>query len=511
MSWPTPQDYAEAVQNPQSCFEDLVLKQATTVTNRLGLPRAVSGQFACVFRLKSTTGEWAVRCFLRETPDQQERYALIGAALNAASLSCIVSFRFVERGIRVRGKWYPVLVMRWIEGMLLNEYVKTNLSSPRKLLDLADQFLDLGKSLHHRGIAHGDLQHGNVVVVNGAPVLVDYDGMFVPALAGRKSHELGHRNYQHPQRREDLFDTNLDRFSLWIIYLALVALSEDSSLWDELDGGDDALIFRATDFREPYNSRAISALQSRANKRLAGIAVTLEHLCSKPVGRLPQLPRPGSSPAPVNNTKVASSTSVSVTKGANGSWIVDWIKTTASNTATRLNSGVERLWRSVRGFFYALVALIVTLILLVSYLDNNRRVTAEKEPDAASSEPTPVVTSPEAVPEAASSETAPDTASPEPASGTMPAATTDAPACTVTSRRAEYTSAQLLQIAVDVSNQGGPGALTVEIDVLSGGAIVERFTQPRSFEAGQTLTVAHRFNTMAYGSDITYSVTCAPE
>ena len=77
-------------------------------------------------------------------------------------------------------------------------------------------------------MAHGDLQHGNVLLV---PVpetgrlslqLVDYDGMFVPALAGFKTGEVGHPAYQHPQRlREAIYNAQIDRFSHLAIYTAI--------------------------------------------------------------------------------------------------------------------------------------------------------------------------------------------------------------------------------------------------------------------------------------------------
>lgn len=330
MSWPTPQDYAEAVQNPKTCFEDSDLKQATAVTNPLGLPRAVSGQFACVFRFRSATGEWAVRCFLQEIRDQQDRYTLISSALGSAKLDCTVSFRFVDRGIRIRGKWYPILVMKWVQGTLLNDYVNNNLSNPSKLLDLAEKFLNLGTSLRKHGIAHGDLQHGNVLIVHDAPILIDYDGMFVPGLDGRNSHEIGHKNYQHPQRRENCFDAKVDWFSLWVIYLTLVALSEDPSLWKELDGGDDALIFRAADFKEPSNSRAISALQGRGKQRLGEIADALEDLCYKPLQRIPQPPgsihsQPSSAPSGTSSVPKTGG----ATSPADGSWMNGWISSPA--------------------------------------------------------------------------------------------------------------------------------------------------------------------------------------
>ena len=50
--------------------------------------------------------------------------------------------------------------------------------------------------------------------------------MFVPSLAGKKSGEVGHPNYQHPQRlREGTYNAEVDRVPLLVVATALRALS----------------------------------------------------------------------------------------------------------------------------------------------------------------------------------------------------------------------------------------------------------------------------------------------
>jgi hypothetical protein len=87
------------------------------------------------------------------------------------------------------------------------------------------------KTLQQASVAHGDLQHGNVFVVGEELRLVDYDGMYVPSLTGKTSHEIGHRNYQHPHRTERDFGPHLDTFSAWVIYASLIVPAIDSTLW----------------------------------------------------------------------------------------------------------------------------------------------------------------------------------------------------------------------------------------------------------------------------------------
>src|SRR5438093_695743 len=82
----------------------------------------------------------------------------------------------------------------------------------------------LAAGLREAGMAHADLQHGNVLLIPGskdnalALRLVDYDGMYVPALADRPSGELGHPNYQHPLRVDQAgYNPGVDRFSHLVI------------------------------------------------------------------------------------------------------------------------------------------------------------------------------------------------------------------------------------------------------------------------------------------------------
>src|SRR5688572_7011157 len=114
--WPTPQDYNEAVQNPRSAFGDAELQECLPETNALGLPRPISGSFASVYHMRSATKHFAVRCFLRNVPDQTERYKRISECLAQANLPYTVPFEYLANGIKVNNIWYPVQKMQWVAG-----------------------------------------------------------------------------------------------------------------------------------------------------------------------------------------------------------------------------------------------------------------------------------------------------------------------------------------------------------------------------------------------------------
>ncbi|MGH2443129.1 MAG: hypothetical protein ACRDFX_08200, partial [Chloroflexota bacterium] len=225
MPWPTPQEYNEAIQNPRANCSDPELAAGTPEVTALGLPRPVTGNFASVYRIRCGNRDWAVRCFWREYADMRQRYEAISRYLAALDLPYTVEFHYLERGIRIRGTWYPVLKMQWVDGVILSTWIEQHLNDRAALAEMAERWRTMMAALEHGGVAHGDLQHGNVMVARNELLLVDYDCMFVPALSGKMSHELGHQHYQHPRRAASDFGPGMDDFSAWVIYLSLLALS----------------------------------------------------------------------------------------------------------------------------------------------------------------------------------------------------------------------------------------------------------------------------------------------
>jgi aminoglycoside phosphotransferase (APT) family kinase protein len=231
MSWPTPQDYNEAVQNPRLAFTDPDLRVGQPELNALQLPRPISGNFACVYKIQSGSQRWAARCFISRVTDLQCRYEAISEYLAKVNLPYTVPFSYASTGIKLQGQSYPLLKMQWVQGESLSTFVGRAVSYPDTLLSLAKVWSKMMADLKAVNIAHGDLQHGNILIVGDQLRLIDYDGMFVPALAGKQSNELGHRNYQLPSRSSWDYGSYLDNFSAWVIYVSLVALAVHPELW----------------------------------------------------------------------------------------------------------------------------------------------------------------------------------------------------------------------------------------------------------------------------------------
>lgn len=298
--FPRGAEYMEALQDPSAAFADPDLAAASPVLTPLGLPRPVSGNFASVFRMDAADGRaWAVRCFVRSFDDMGRRYSAVDAHLARVAGTWRVGFEFQEQGVLVGGEWYPIVKMDWASGQPLLSYIEQHLWDGPALAYLATRFATLVDELRRAGVAHGDLQHGNILVAPGGALrLVDYDGMFVPPLAGLSGNELGHRNYQHPGREPGEFGLHLDSFASWVIYASLVGLSVDPLLWGRLDGGDECLLFRSQDFADPLHSDALAAFETHGDPVLRDLAGRLRSYLASPFSSVPPL-SPDRAPVPV--------------------------------------------------------------------------------------------------------------------------------------------------------------------------------------------------------------------
>lgn len=291
LTWPAQADYIEALQDPASAFLDPGLRAGTVESDSVfNLPRPRSGQMASVYKVFDAHKTWAIRCFNFASNERAERYRAISAFLARSANPYTVEFAYLRDGIIVGSQTYPIVKMEWVEGDLLHTYIANHLNEPDLLTQLARAWVDMARDLHALGMAHGDLQHGNVLVTPAGELkLIDYDGMFVPAFAGSLSLEDGHPNYQHPCRRAEHFGPQLDNFSAWSVYLSIVALSRARSAWDEFGFGDDCLALRRADYVRPSASPAFAAFERAADTDVRKIGGFVRSLLTHEPERLPAL------------------------------------------------------------------------------------------------------------------------------------------------------------------------------------------------------------------------------
>lgn len=283
-AWPAPNDYTDA----KLAFRDQELQQSAVQKSllRRGMPIVWAGNFAQVYELRNARSRWAVKCFTRSSSDLQRRYATIAESITKVNVPYFVEFRFLSDEMLVNGKRYPIVKMAWVEGQSLDRYVETNLHRPQLLLQLAAQLVKMVTDLEKSGIAHGDLQHGNILIGPDGLKLVDYDGLFVPTFAGSRAPERGLPSYQHPRRDDTVYGPTLDRFALLVICTGLCGLALDPSLWWEFNTGENFL-FRKEDFENPHASSLFRRLATIPDEQAQAFADLLRSACTRPPSNIP--------------------------------------------------------------------------------------------------------------------------------------------------------------------------------------------------------------------------------
>jgi hypothetical protein len=252
-------DYQQAVYG--GTFADPALRNGRPRLNPQRQPSVASGGFALTFEVTAGGRRFAVRCFHKQSQRLRERYTAVAdfVGQHRNHLDFLTEVAYVPDGIRVNGNVFPIVRMPWVDGQRLDSWVENHLHEPHRLDRVRNQIMPMATRLRAAGAAHGDLQHGNIMVDNADRLrLIDYDGMFLPALAGFGAAEQGLRNYQHPDRG-DSYDSMLDVFAAFVIDLSLDALKHDPSLWREFNTGEN-LILEAGDFAAPAESEVFDRL-----------------------------------------------------------------------------------------------------------------------------------------------------------------------------------------------------------------------------------------------------------
>ena len=265
MQYPLISEYLTAIQDAHDNLDKL--NHLVSVLDKHGEPYRSSGAFAVVFKMKDEqTGKcYALKCFTEEQEGRAEAYRQIAEELEFVDSSYITSVKYLEKELFVDSNCeddeFPVLLMDWIEGETMETYIAENYTDSYEMSMLCYRFCKMAAWLRSQSFAHGDIKPDNIMVrPDGTLTLVDYDGMFVPAMKGQKSPTIGTKDFSHPLRTMDDFDETIDDFSLASIALSLKAISLDSSLLQSY-GASDRLLFSATDYLDLSKSKIFAALQ----------------------------------------------------------------------------------------------------------------------------------------------------------------------------------------------------------------------------------------------------------
>ena len=265
MQYPTISEYVKAIQDAGNNLDKLA--HLTPVLDNHGEPYHISGAFAVVFKMldKSTGKYYALKCFTEEQQGRAEAYRQIADELDLLDSPYITSVKYMEKELFVDSQCeedeFPVLLMDWVDGETMEAYIAANYRNHSAMSMLSYRFGKMAAWLRTQSFSHGDIKPDNIIVrPDGSLTLVDYDGMFVSSMKGCKSPTIGTRDFSHPLRTVDDFDETIGDFSLASIAVSLKAISMKSTLLD-IYGASDRLLFSENDYRNPSNSKVISALQ----------------------------------------------------------------------------------------------------------------------------------------------------------------------------------------------------------------------------------------------------------
>lgn len=265
MQYPLISEYVQAIADSESNLDQL--SSLHPVLDEHDEPLRTSGAFAVVFKMQDEdTGKcYALKCFTEEQDGRANSYKMITEELADVKSSYVVNVKYLENELFVDSSCtdeteFPVVIMDWIEGETMENFVAREYTNVRSMTMLYHRFCVLASWLSTQAFAHGDIKPDNVMVKpDGSLTLVDYDGMYVPAMKGQESPTIGTKDFTHPLRTSVDFDKSIDDFALASIALSLKAITIDYKLLD-LYGAPDRLLFSSEDYIKPSVSKVFKAL-----------------------------------------------------------------------------------------------------------------------------------------------------------------------------------------------------------------------------------------------------------
>jgi hypothetical protein len=279
--WPDRAEFHALMQNPSQHFVNDLFRQATFAT-KSGRILTWNGARTIVFRAQiEGQGPMALRFPLNEDNAASTRYQRLELHLAAHALDSFVPARWMPEGVATRAAVFPVMTMPWIDGAAINRHVFDAVRSPAaktELENLAQSWQRCCRALVDHQVAHGDIHAGNVLVQrsgNGRTQLkhIDYDSVWVPGLT-EASIEIGIPGFQHPGRTLRHWGRDMDAFPNAVMYVSLIALASDPSLW-RFNDSDDTMLFGADSFVRAPQGEIWDALRSSTDSRVRSLTEQL--------------------------------------------------------------------------------------------------------------------------------------------------------------------------------------------------------------------------------------------
>lgn len=208
------------------------------------------------------------------------------------SIQYVIPYRYYDRALKLNnGIEIPGVVMDWVEGDKLIDYVRKHCREPKLMRNLSEIFYNMVSYLNNKGMSHGDLSGDNIIVrTDGSLCLIDYDSFFVPGFENVRQPLRGTGGYQHPERLNgnNLFlSSTMDYFSQQVIYLSILGIAMQPELIDNF--GEKEMLFSEMDLMNPSNfkqSKSYLALAKKEEHVITTLLDQLENAISNPLNKV---------------------------------------------------------------------------------------------------------------------------------------------------------------------------------------------------------------------------------
>ncbi len=261
--FPTVEEYQTALlTSREGPLRSLRLEPVLTATGEV---EQETGSYSVVFRMRSIDDpgqEWAMKCYVADQERRLTSCRAIIEYLTSISSPYLLPLHLYENECYCQGQYYPIVLLPWVEGDSLVNYVRKWIDAPERLEKLSHDFGFFACWLRRQSFAHGDLKSDNLRIrPRGELVLLDYDGLYIPTMQGEPPREEGNPDYTHPLYQSTDFNEHAGDFALSVIALSLRALVLSPTLFRDF-GGDRHLLLQAKDFIYPEKSKALQALST---------------------------------------------------------------------------------------------------------------------------------------------------------------------------------------------------------------------------------------------------------
>jgi hypothetical protein len=313
MNIATPAQYRAVFENVEVLIEKTVdpglrqlLEGARPLRIRTGQAWSsnASGGIAMVFVYATKQGRKALRVYTwpelsdRDPGLVRARFAELNNFLRSSALrDHTVPFEFIPNAVDVPGAGVcPVLLMDWVDGTRLSDYVAQRCAEDRtRLTSLPERWLELMRLMGECGLDHCDLAPGNVLVLeDGQLVLIDYDFMVLldKYTLGPLDMAGGQPSCVHPDAQRELLPAgSRDIFPALVIYTSLLALAATPDLWWRAHPGFEPssgpLLLTTMDLADPDDSAMFARVEQMANTRVRAAVLALREACLRPARQLP--------------------------------------------------------------------------------------------------------------------------------------------------------------------------------------------------------------------------------